>query len=210
MDTFFSLRLDELGAGQVDAAAAALVAIGTIYCFLGHRALKLVIGLTGFLVAGAVASALVGLLTDGHLVSVGIGFLVGGIAGAMALLFLYRLGIFLIGFLAVALIAHNVLPVRPEAWVPLAVAGSGVVGGVISLVVERPVVILATAAIGSWLLVSVGARFALATEYLAQENSPLNPDQIEWALLIAWSILAVMGAFAQFTTGRRGKARSES
>ncbi len=202
MDTFFSVRLEELGGAQVDGAAAALIAIGTIYCFLGHRALKFVIGLTGFLVAGAVAAALAGMLTSGHLVSVGIGLLAGGIAGAMALLFLYRTGIFLIGFIAAALIANNLLSLRPESWIPFAIIGCALGGGLFSLLIERPVVILATAAIGAWLLMLGGAHFASATEYFAAENAPLDADQMAWALPIAWAVVAVVGAFAQFTTGR--------
>ncbi len=194
--------MSDLAPEQLDGLVAMAVSVGTLYCFLGYRTAKFVIGMTGFLIAGAVASILVGILTEGHLVSVGVGALIGGLSGAMALFFLYRTGVFLLGLLGATLAAYNVLAERPETWIPFAILGLGVLGGLISLLIERPVVTLATAAIGAWLVVSGVAYFLLGSTFLGDYGKTLESNEAT-VLLVAWCVLACLGVFAQFVTRAR-------
>lgn len=144
METLTQLQMEALSPGQEQGTLVGLLLAGVLYCFLGYRVFRFLLGLTGFLLAGAVAGALAGWLTYGHVVTMGIAGLVGGVCGAVALLFLYRLGVFFIGFLGGLIIAYHVLQGRPEPWIIWAILGSGCVGGVMALGLEPLVMTVAT------------------------------------------------------------------
>ncbi len=209
METISGQQVSDLSPEQLHGLVAIAVSVGTLYCFLGYRTAKFVIGMTGFLIAGAVASVLVGILTEGHLISVAIGALIGGASGAMALFFLYRTGVFVLGLLGSTLASYNVLIDRPETWIPFAILGLGVAGGVIALLIERPVVTLATSAIGAWLVVSGVAYFLLGSAYLGDYGKSLESNEAT-VLLIAWAVLAALGVFAQFVTRTRPPSKPAS
>ncbi|MFO7776323.1 MAG: DUF4203 domain-containing protein, partial [Candidatus Hydrogenedentota bacterium] len=104
-------QLNELPPETLNAIVAGAISVGTLYCFLGYRTLKIVIALLGFILAGSVAAALAAWISQGHTVATIAGGLAGGIAGAMALFFLYKAGVFLLGlllgvFLVLNLLAH--------------------------------------------------------------------------------------------------------
>ena len=206
METLTSQQVSDLTPEQLNGLVAIAVSVGTLYCFLGYRTAKFVIGMTGFLIAGVVASLVVGVLTEGHLISIGVGALIGGASGAMALFFLYRTGVFLLGLLGTTLAAYNVLTERPETWIPFAILGLGVLGGLIALLIERPVVTLATAAIGAWLVVSGVAYFLLGSTFLGDYGETLESNEAT-VLLVAWGLLACLGVFAQFVTRSRAGAK---
>lgn len=203
MDLATLVPYENLTEQQLHAAVAAVISVGTLYCFLGYRTLKFLIALTGFLLAGGVAGILAGLLSEGHgwvmLVSAGL----GGLAGAMALFFLYRAGVFCLGLLGGVLIAHNALAGSPETWAPLAVLGIGVAAGLIAIVVERPVVTATTAALGAWIVVWGVAYFLLGEDWLRESGGAGVLQQERKMILGAWIVLSIAGAMAQFATHKR-------
>ena len=123
MEAMFNTRLEDIPPDQALLVLVVLAAVGVLYCFLGYRLLKFVLGLTGFVLAGSTAAVVVGFLSYGNLIGMGIGLLFGGICGAMALFFLYKAGVFCLGVLGSTLVAYNVLQGRPEPWILWAVAG---------------------------------------------------------------------------------------
>ncbi len=208
MDAIAGLNLDELEPNQLNAAVAMGIAIGTLYCFLGYRTLKFVIGLTGFLLAAGSAAVLAGWLSQGHLLSMAIAALLGGLCGALALFFLYKTGIFVLGLLASALIAHQAFETRPESWIPLAVLGIGLAGGAIALLVERPVVIVATSAIGAWIVIAGMVFFLFNPDGMMEGEGARAIDEYQLQIAAAWAALALFGILAQWVT--RPKAAKES
>lgn len=174
------------------------VAVGLLYCFLGYRLFLFILGLTGFLLAGATAVVLVGWASGGHLLSMGIALLVGGLCGSMALFFLYRLGIFVMGGLGGLVIAQQLMQGRPEWWVLWAVAGAGLASGLLALLLEPAVMTLATSAIGAVLTVGAAFFLLLETSYKAQLSAPENALALRWGLFGAWAALAVAGCVVQF------------
>lgn len=199
-----SFQFSELSSQQLNALVLLAVSIGTLYCFLGYRTLKFVLGLTGFLLAGSVAGGIASWVTEGHLPATAIAGLIGGVSGAFAFYFLYKVGVFFLGLLGATLIAHNLLSIRPEEWIPLAVIGLGLAGGVVALLVERPVMTVATAAIGAWMLVSGVASSVLGVERLEDWQPGEAFEEHRALLLVSWSVLAVAGTLAQFATRKRG------
>ncbi len=203
----FDFDVQNLTPSQLNALMAAVVAVGTLYCFLGYRTLRFVIGLTGFLLAGSVAGALAIWLSRGHEIATLISFAIGGICGAFALFFLYRTGVFLVGLLGAALVANNILDNTGETWVPLAVMGLGAVGGLIALILEKPVMLVATSVLGGWMLVSAGVFFIEGGEDLEIIRETLRSDEKRLLMLGAWLALSILGIVSQILATRGAPAK---
>lgn len=208
MNSILGIHLGDLTAQQMNAVVAVTIALGTLYCFLGYRTLRTVIALTGFLLAGVVAGGLVGWISHGHLLSVLIGGCFGGMCGAMALFFLYRTGVFFLGLCGALLAAQNLLTDRPEAWAPLAILTIGFLGGLVALLIESPVMMMATASIGAWLVVSGVLYFLFEETSGASGLFGAGSGDQQGLVLLCWLVLAVAGAMAQFATRKRAKADS--
>lgn len=195
--------VSDLTTQQLNGLIAIAVAIGTLYCFLGYRTLRFVLGLTGFLMAGGVAATLVNWVSQGNQLAALIALFVGGMCGAFALYFLYRTGVFLLGMMGTALIAHNVLSAQPDTWIPLAVIGVAVFGGLVALLLERPVILLATAALGAWMVVSGVAYFIVGSGEQEGLTKVLESEEQRMIILASWAILAVAGALSQVATTKK-------
>ncbi len=201
----FEQALRDLDAGGVMAAPVAALAIGLVYCFLGYPLFRFMLALTGFLLAGAMAGALGGFLTEGNPWWVlGLGA-VGGICGAFAMYWLYRTGVFLIAALGGGAAGYTVLSVEPQPWLPLAVLGIGLVAGLIGLFLEKPLMRLATAALGS--AIAVQAGFALLPDAMVDEwrATPGAERYVFGGVVVVWVLLLLMGFSTQWSIGRRGK-----
>ena len=86
--------ISELPPSTLNACVAIGIGVGTLYCFLGYRTLRFVIGLTGFILAGGVAFVIAAWLSAGHTIASAAVGMAGGLCGAVALTFLYRAGVF--------------------------------------------------------------------------------------------------------------------
>lgn len=183
-------------------SVAIAIFIGTLYCFLGYRTLKFVICMTGFLLAGGMATALGAYFAHGNpWITIFCGA-IGGLCGAAALLFLFKLGLFMLGLFATALAAHIFLLGRPEPWILIAVLGAGVAGGLLAVVLEKFIVILATAAIGAWFTVCGLGYFLVGPKFLDIMQEPLELGRDRTVVAGCWATLAVAGVLAQFATNR--------
>ena len=202
MDWLNEIHLALAATDNARIALLLLVVLGVLYALAGHRLLRFMIGLTGFLLAAVSAGIGAGWLSQGNPWVMGGAALVGGICGAMALFFVYRAGVFALGGLGTAVVLHGALAGRPESWVPWAILGGSVLGGLLSLVIERPIMVLATAAIGGWMSTYAGAYLLLGDalpERLAEEAT----GPLVWAILGTWVSVTLLGASFQFLTGRR-------
>jgi len=214
MEELLAWRLEDIPPEQVMLVLAGMAGVGFLYCFLGYRLIKLILGLTGFLLAGSAAAVIVGFLSYGHLIGMGIALCVGGFCGAMALFFLYRTGIFCLGMLGASVAAYSVLQGRDDPWILWAVAGIGLAGGLLAILVERPVMKLATAAIGAMLMTQAGLALARAKGLLdlapgsTPETAPGTPaPYFGWMVVAIWLFITLVGAAAQFGTSARKKER---
>jgi len=183
-------------------AVAIAIFIGTLYCFLGYRTLKFIICLTGFLLAGGMAGLLGAYFSHGNYMVAGIAGIIGGLCGAAALIFVYKLGLFMLGMFATALAAHIFLLGRPESWMGLAVLAAGVVGGLLTVAMEKLIVILATAVIGAWFTVCGLGYFLVGPKFLDVMQEPLVFGADRSIVAGCWVTLAFAGALAQFATNR--------
>ena len=201
-------NLAELSGEQARIGMAVAIAAGMLYCFLGYRLFKFVLVLTGFVLAGSVAGALAGFLSQGKLVYMGAAACLGGIAGAFALFFLYKAGVFCVGVLAGALVADALIGARPETWATSVVVGAAVFGGLAALAFERPMMTVATAAIGAW-VAAQGITFFMLGVPPGNAAPHLTEDaRGPWIVMTCWAMLATAGMAVQLYSHERAANRT--
>jgi hypothetical protein len=190
-------------------AAALLVLSGAIACFAGYRLFRVVLGIFGFLFGAWVASSVMGVTNTLGMLAAAI---LGGLAGALILVFAYFVGIALVGAGLGALVAHvawsEVGASDPPALVVILLA---VVGACGAMMLQRYVIIVGTAFGGAWTLL-VGALELAADRPPARASPagnvwilyPLTPAPGQRWLPVAWIVLGLVGTAVQLgVTGKK-------
>jgi hypothetical protein len=191
-------------------AAILLVLGGALSCFAGYRLFKIVLGIYGFILGAMLASSMMGVSnTTGMVVAA----LVGGVVGAVVLMFAYFVGIALVGAGLGALVAHVGWGYvgrggDPPAIVVILLA---IFGSVASMLLQRYVIIVATAFGGAWTVI-VGGLAVSGDRSAARAASagdvwilyPLTPSPGQRWVPIAWIALGLIGTGVQLAiTGRK-------
>lgn len=195
--------------GSVLVALAAII-LGIINCFFGYRFFRFMLGVYGFLLGFGLGAALAQNLAEGNTIVLVVAGLIAGIIGALIMVFLYFVGVFIVGAVAGILLA-NALGSAFGWDTPLLVAVIvGILVGIVALVLQRVVLILATAFSGAWAVVS--GIVALVTGQSLTLGGAFNPPDVgQWdamALipLVGWLVLGIVGAVFQFrTTAERAR-----
>ena len=192
-------------------AAILLVLGGALSCFVGYRLFKIVLGIYGFVFGAMLASSVMGVTNTAGMI---VAALVGGIAGALLLMFAYFIGIALVGAGLGALVAHvawsNVGSGDPPA---VAVIVLSILGSIGAMFLKRYVIIVATAFGGAWTVIVGGlavagdrsaARAASAGDVWILYPTTPAPGQ-KW-IPVAWIVLGLIGTGVQLgITGRKRK-----
>jgi len=190
-------------------AAILLILGGALSCFAGYRLFKIVLGIYGFILGAMLGSSMMGVSNTTGMV---VASLIGGVAGAAILMFAYFVGIALVGAGPGALVAHvawdYVRSGDPPAIVVILLA---IAGSVAAMLLQRYVIIVATAFGGAWTVIVGGlavsgdrsaARAASAGEVWILY--PLTPSPGQRWVPIAWIALGLIGTGVQLgVTGRR-------
>lgn len=139
-------------ASQITAPLA--IAVGVLICFWGYCLLKLTLGVMGF-IAGATGGWAVGMsLATGNSGIALVCAVVGGVIGAALCLWLFFLGIFLLGASAGAIVATALFNAAGNQPQPILVFVVAIVFGLIALVMQKLMIIVSTAFSGSYLIVA--------------------------------------------------------
>jgi hypothetical protein len=190
-------------------AALLLVLGGALSCFAGYRLFKVVLGIYGFILGAMIGSSMMAASNTTGMV---LAALAGGVVGALLLMFAYFIGIGLVGAGLGALVAHvgwgYVGTGDPPA---IAVVVLAIVGAIGAMVLQRYVIIVATAFGGAWTII-VGAVAAATDRAAARAAStvdvwilyPMTPAPGRAWVPIAWVLLGLVGAGVQLgVTGRK-------
>jgi hypothetical protein len=182
--------------------AGLLLVAGVVLCFFGYRLLRLTLALAGFGVGLALGLALARLIPGTSQVFVLIVGLVLGVLGAVLATLLYKVGVFLLGAGAGVLIASVVLAATGWHYPMIARLLAAVAGGVLALILERPVISVLSALAGSWGVV-LGAFRLLGWYHVdaAAKSPPANYG----LLILAWIVVGAIGSVAQLSKGRGKK-----
>lgn len=193
-------------------AAALLAAGGLVTCFAGFRLFRVVLGIYGFILGALVASSMA---DPGHSWAVLMTGLVGGLIGALVMIFAYFVGVGLVGAGLSALALHaawRLVGGEPPTIVLVVVC---VIGAVLALNTARYVVIFGTAIAGAWtLLVGAGALLGDGEALRAASAPnvwvvyPLDLLPGAWWVTLLWFAIAIAGVVVQLaTTTRMGKRK---
>ena len=191
-------------------AGAVLLVSGFLACFAGYRLFKFVVAVYGFILGAAIMSSMMGVTSTSGMV---IAAIFGGIAGAVILVLAYFVGVALVGAGFGVLVAHvGWSYLRGSSEPPLAViVGFAVLGAVGSMLLQRYVVIVATAFGGAWTALLGGLTLAGDHRITTAASSgdvwilyPMAPSpEYRW-VPTAWLILGSVGtAFQLGVTGKR-------
>lgn len=170
--------------------------IGLLYCFWGYKLFKVVLAIMGFFL-GAFIGVLVVLTANANYT----GFLfviMGGIAGALLLYNIYRLGVFILGASLGVVIGFFISLMITQQVEPIVLLILAIAGGVTALFLEKFIIIFATAFNGAYLIVtssfylfaSRGDIISMIRDSLYAENTLL--------LLFFVLILGIMGMLYQY------------
>jgi hypothetical protein len=190
-------------------AALLLVFGGALACFAGFRLFKITLAIYGFIFGAMIASSMMGVSNTTGMV---LGALAGGIVGALVLVFAYFIGIALVGAGLGAVVAHvGWGAIRPGDPPPAAIIVLAIVGAIGAMVLQRYVIIVATAFGGAWTII-VGT-LAMSTDPAGGASRvgdiwilyPTTPAPGERWVPIAWIMLGLLGTAVQLgiTSKRR-------
>jgi Domain of unknown function (DUF4203) len=191
-------------------AAILLVLGGALSCFAGYRLFKIVLGIYGFVLGAMLASSTMGVTNSTGMI---VASLVGGVCGALLLMFAYFVGIALVGAGLGALVAHVAWSSLGRTGDPPAVAVVvlSVVGSIGAMFLQRYVIVVATAFGGAWTVIVGGLAVAgdrgaarAATAGDVWILYPLSPAPGQKWVPVAWVALGLIGTAVQLiTTGRK-------
>jgi len=193
-------------------AAILLVLGGTLACFAGYRLLRTVLGIYGFILGAMLASSMVDVSNTFAMV---VAAVIGGFVGAVVLVFAYFVGVALVGAGLGALIAHMAWSQAAGADPPaIAVIVASVLGAVGTMILQRYVIVVATAFGGAWTIIVGGlaAASARGLEGLPPAGDPwilypFTPATGEQWVPVAWIALGLVGTIVQLALGGTRKKR---
>lgn len=187
--------------------APLVIAAGLFTCFCGYRILKLTLGILGF-IAGAEGGWAIGLsLAHGNSGIALLCAIIVGAIGAALCVWLFFLGIFLLGASAGAIVGAALFSASGNQPQPILLLVMAIVFGVIALIMQKFMIIVSTAFSGSY-LVTTEIWHLLAGD---QSISPLwfvhlQPGSAGWlsyAAFAFWLVLGLAGMSVQYRAGRR-------
>ncbi len=185
----------------LDWVVLAAIVVGLAQCLFGYRIFRVLLAITGFILGGLLAGYFVYDLTQSAALGVVAG-LVGGLLGGALLAGLYFLGVFVIGaiFGAVAPLAlFALLGGSAPTWVVVLLA---LIGGVLAVLVQKLMIILATSFGGAWWAVTGIAAAARAVELAELRAFPTGLAAAGPGWLIGWFVLGLAGVLIQYRQRR--------
>src|SRR5688572_2013046 len=190
-------------------AAIVLVLAGAVTCFAGHRLFRFVLAIWGFILGAGIGSSMMG---GDSAVAMVVAGLVGGVLGALALVFAYFVGVALVGAALGAFLTHaawsQAATADPPAVVIITVS---IVGAIFAMVLQRYVIVVGTAFAGAWLLIVGAVALSASMPGRVAPASgvwilyPLTPAPGQPWVLVAWMIGGLVGMAVQLRYG--GKKR---
>ncbi len=187
-------------------AAILLLIGGLLACFAGYRIFRTVLAIYGFILGAMLASSTMGSDQTFWMV---VAAIVGGLIGAVIMVFAYFLGVALLGAGIGAFVAHLIwaaLGRDPHLFIVILFAISGALG---ALALQRYVIIGATSFGGAWTVI-VGALALVRPAEAAQRHDvwtlyPFNPAPGQQWVVFAWLVLGLIGAAVQVAVTAKGR-----
>lgn len=173
------------------------IIIGVIQCFFGYRIFKVVLGLIGFLVGGALAITIGYSIFQHEAVALLIG-LIGGLIGAASMVALYFTGIFIIGAFLGAILGSVLFAAAGNNPKPAILLILAVIAGVIALIFQKFMIIISTGFGGSWSVVTGIAHFTGSIDLTNIDRIFRSSASLIYIILLCWLVLGITGVIVQY------------
>jgi hypothetical protein len=190
---------------------ALMILSGLIAWAAGYRLFRTVLTLNGFIFGAWVASSMFGAGDKTLLVLAALG---GGAVGALIMFFGYFVGVALVGAGIGALAAHMLWSRIGSDPRPVVVILAAVAGAASAMMLQRYVIIVATAFAGAWTLLLSGLSLVDRGQKIAGAPEvwvlyPLDPSPGRQSVLVAWVVLGLAGVLIQlrFTGASKPKVK---
>lgn len=179
---------------------AGAILLGLLFCFFGYRIFRFVLAVAGFILGASFVAGFGYTLTDGEdLLIILIAAVAGGLILGALFLFLYSAGVFLIGAVFGILLFSSTASSLNINTPPILYIVPALAGGILSLLIQRFMIILITSFTGAWVV-------AMATLYFVSSNfNPFNPEFITsiadnqaYRIVFGWIALGVLGFVTQY------------
>ncbi len=171
-----------------------IILVGLVICFAGYRVVYWIIGLCGFgIVSSGSFLLLGGYATHFFPLTIALSFFLG-ILGSLFAIFFYRSGIFLLGVVGGFSFGIVLLPVMGN---PIILLLSGILGGILSFVIEKIIIVVATASIGSLIVVWAMLRFFELMGILSI-TPDFEPSYFRMLSMLTWLGLGLLGCAVQY------------
>lgn len=183
------------------------ILLGVVQCFFGYKFFKIILGLSGFFIGFILAGPAVYLISESRIVFILSG-IAGGAIGAIFLMSLFYVSIFLAGALLGTMSGFVFLGISNSRLEPLILIILALTGGITALFFQKFMIILATSFTGSWNVITGIASFFI------KDFSPINlhifyrtGGVLKYVIILCWLIFGIIGVLAQykFLQGSTGK-----
>lgn len=176
-----------------------IILFGIVNCFFGYVYFRLLLGVWGFFMGGALG---ISLASDAAPVVVLAAGLIGAVLGALLIYLLFRVGLLIIGaLLGYALTAALLAALGINENILLLALGGALIFGILALVLNRVFIIVLTAFSGASAIIT-GVSLLLDAERIttAFAERRFDPVFADTPLIVGvfWLLLAVAGIFIQY------------
>ena len=200
--------MDNAQLAQISAAILSIT-LGSINCFVGYRFFRILLSIWGF-IAGAVLFGSIASNLDASALIIVIAALLGGLGGVALVNLLFMVGVFLMGALmgASLVVAFTSLTNLQDVTLLFLIVVAALIGGVLAVWLQRPLLVLATAITGALTMVA-GVVVLLTPQPIADAETVVNNlnQDAQFVAFAVWALLAVFGAFYQFRTSPKNARR---
>jgi uncharacterized membrane protein YeaQ/YmgE (transglycosylase-associated protein family) len=202
--------------GEMPAIVALIpLALGVISCFWGYRLFRVILGIVGFIVGGFLAGSFAFGLSGGSIIITVIAAIVGAIVGALLVSVFYYVGVFVIGAMVGWMLGSIAAGMGGSASRLVLGIVLAALCGILAVVFQRILIIVATACIGSWNVIA--GLYFLVTGALYSPYVFLNPGQMFhlsgvrfYFVFFLWVVLAIAGIVFQMRFGRPRRPKKSS
>jgi len=183
---------------------ALLMLAGFVLCFFGYKLLRVTLALCGFGAGLLLGLTIARLIPHANQVFTLVLGVVCGILGAVLATVLYKVGVFLVGVVAGVLVATVIVTATGWHFPMIGRVIGAIVGGILCLLLERPLVSVLSAFTGAWGLAFGTFRLFGWYHIIASARRP----PANYGLMVAcWLILGLIGAGVQLRSGKKPKVK---
>jgi len=212
------------------AAMAGIVVVGLLFCLFGYRIFRVLLVFAGAIFGAGIAMALANQQWPQSVAATIIAGVLGAAAGGVLMVVAYYVGVFCAGAVFAATIAAALTGASTENPQLIAVIPAAIIGGMLALVLQKLLIILATSFMGSLTTVTGAAYFIWGPEaFEGLKATPSTPSgipltasgQVDWhalsqtgiplfdnphvgVIIVWWLALGVAGVLVQhFWTAKK-------